>query len=166
MNPQELGQYNIYQKYFTKSLNQDVVKLIEYLKEGFNKNNSLENCLLHYHDRFTKEKWTEIINNWLSYLKNSPSESFISKIHQVLKMDASSDKYFMIELLNLIFSEIWVVQFGDLETQLVERDNWWGGNLETDPLKETQTELKNKMIKLFGQGELCQHLFININREN
>ena len=166
MNPQELGQYNIYQKYFTKSLNKDVVKLIEYLKEGFNKNNSLENCLLHYHDKFSKEKWTEIINNWLSYLKSYPSESFIDKIQQVLEMDASQDKYFMIELLNLIFSEIWVVQFGDLEIQLVERDNWWGGKIETDPLKETKTELITKMIKLFGQGELCQHLFNNINRED
>ena len=99
-------------------------------------------------------------------MKSYPSESFIDKIQQVLEMDASQDKYFMIELLNLIFSEIWVVQFGDLEIQLVERDNWWGGKIETDPLKETKTELITKMIKLFGQGELCQHLFTNINREN
>lgn len=166
MNPQELEQYIIYQTYFTKYLNKDVVKLIEYLKEGFNKKNSLDGSLMYFHDKFSKEKWTEIINNWLSYLKSSPSESFIGKIQQVLKMDASQEKYLMIELLNLIFSEIWVVQFGELEAQLVERDDWWGGGLETDPVKQTQTELINNIIKLFGEGELSQHLSTNINRED
>ena len=166
MNPQELDQYMNYQIYFTKFLNQDIVKLIQYLKEGFTKNNSLENSLLHYHDKFSKEKWTELINNWLSYLKNSPSESFISEICKVLRMEPSPDKTFMIELLNFIFDEIWAIQFGELEIQLVERENWWGGRIETDPVKNNQTEFINKMIKLFGQGELSQHLFININRED
>ena len=69
MNPQEIDQYGVYHMYFTKSLNQDIVKLINYLTIGFNQNNSLENCIAK--TDLSIEKWSQILNNWIDYLDGS-----------------------------------------------------------------------------------------------
>ena len=164
MNSQDIDQYISYQLYFTKSLTDDIVKFIDFLKNGFNKKGELEGSLIDYQDQFSKEKWTEIINNWIDYLRNISSDIFINKIEGVLNMNQSLDKDFLISLVNLIFSQVKVKQFGDYESVLEKKSDWWGGRLESDPVMFSQDRLINNIIKLFG-GELSQHLFININRD-
>ena len=100
MNPQEIDQYEVYQMYFTKSLNQDIVKLINYLTLGFNQNNSLENSLTK--TDLSIEKWRQILNHWLNYLDETPASFFKNKIQDVLNKKQSKQKNFEIALLTFL----------------------------------------------------------------
>ena len=155
MNPQEIDKYVIYQMYFTKSLNQDIVKLIDYLTTGFNQNKSLENCI--NNTDFNIEKWSQIVNNWLNHLDEIPASFFKNKIQSVLNMKKSEQKNFEITLLTFLLKEIRVIQFGDLEIQINE---WWGGRVQSDPIKYTRNQLKEKMVKLFENKQLAKQILI------
>ena len=155
MNPQEIDQYEVYQMYFTKSLNQDIVKLINYLTIGFNQNNSLENCIAK--TDLSIEKWSQILNNWIDYLDETPGSFFKNKVQSVLNMKQSKQKNFEIVLLTFLLKEIRVIQFGDLETQI---NQWWGGRVQSDPIKYTRNQLKEKLVVLFENKQFAKQILI------
>ena len=155
MNPQEIDQYEVYQMYFTKSLNQDIVKLINYLTIGFNKNNSLENCIAK--TDLNIEKWSQILNNWIDYLDETPGSFFKNKVQSVLNMKQSKQKNFEIAILTFLLKEIRVIQFGDLEIQI---NQWWGGRVQSDPIKYTRNQLKEKLVVLFENKRFAKQILI------
>ena len=45
------------------------------------------------------------------------------------------------------------MQFGDVEIQINE---WWGGRVQSDPIKYTRNQLKEKLVGLFENKQLVK----------